>query len=210
MLNDSRYNSQQNSTNYQMKIENIERRGIILERFELNDLTIIYLRENSYNDFFNIYIVAKDHMKNGIYFQKCIQAIFGENIGYSQLDDCVIYINNVQIMSEDDYSYNKNCIINKCIYLSQEWLFIDFKIENFIFTNYGIIYIGINDLLLKNNLDISSPLYRNILQDFSNVFFGKENLFIDAITHQPVLLDKIQSNIELLKIKESQVKCIEA
>lgn len=135
---------------------------------------------------FGLYAFPTYRVRNLMYAQEIISLIF-KNINIERLaNNRVFYIQGIKLADP----WNSPCDILRMLQeLGEHFIITDLNSNDFIITNYGVFFIGTDNLLKKiivsgKTLYLTSPNLNPLIQDFQNVLNDKTALFTDSQTHE--------------------------
>lgn len=194
------YGNMYNKWNYRNFVKQINPKSIDYT-IEKEDVIFIFAWENFE---YCLYIVRK--CPNKAYFNHLLSTIYSSYLyGALYTDGNWIRIPNIQYVRPENFSGEIG--IEYIAMITQNWWFLELNTYDFIFTNIGIIFIGIDKILPKinflgRNLFLRGPLDSEIQQDIGNGLNNKDFLFIDSATNMYIS----RENITGIKELEQRVK----
>lgn len=181
---------------FNSKINYIRKNFTVIQEYNFEDVAIIFTANGTSN---SLHIVSK--VKNSAYFNFLVKIIIGNDV--YNCDDGYVELNNIKTIA-----FYEQGIYPKIYSLADFCIFCELNTNDFIPTNQGIIFVGIDKILPRTiffgkELFLRGPLNSEIKQDLVNGLNNSSYLFINAMTSEHIPIENIVGIKELKeKIKE--------
>ena len=177
-------------------IKNIEKTAI--KKYTSQDTTFSFTNEG-------LFVIVNNSITNKNYIKNSFKCIF-LNYPYKKITEHIFWFQGLQYISIPP-SMEK--IIEYAYHISQEFIFLTFKREDFISLNTGQVLLTNLDNILRKikvdgvTLDFFSPLNLPLLQNLQVSLNTDEELFLDSQNtykkNELSCLKNIQEKIEIVK-----------